>query len=98
MVRNTKGALMGPYAVFQSLPGNSKMVSKFKSNGRYNKSFQFQSLPGNSKMVSIIGIDEQEIKCYPAFQSLPGNSKMVRDINSTLIMIITIVSIPSREF
>ena len=37
--------------MFQSLPGNSKMVREYSDNFE-SLSSMFQSLPGNSKMVS----------------------------------------------
>ena len=57
-------SIFGGDTTFQSLPGNSKMVSQINLWGSdFNKSL-FQSLPGNSKMVSDIGLSIKELKAF----------------------------------
>ena len=64
------------YRLFQSLPGNSKMVSKRTDYGiDYSK--PFQSLPGNSKMVRI---QSKKFNSHKIYVSIPSREfKMVSE-------------------
>ena len=57
--------------MFQSLPGNSKMVSE-RNKKRVRKTTMFQSLPGNSKMVRYMAdwIETNEILSFNPFKGI----------------------------